>query len=94
MEKPEDQLPQPFRGENEEMFLTRLEEAIRKKLINQTEAFFQILYRLDVSEEKVKALMHSTLPEFWPQKFANLIWEREKKRRDWKARYESNGGTS
>lgn len=94
MENPDHQLPRPMQGENEQIFLARLEEAIRNKLLNHTEALFQILYRLDVSEEKVKSIMQSYSPELWPPKIAILIWEREKKRMEWKARFENKNGSA
>lgn len=94
MENPDHQLPQPLQGENEQEFFSRLEEAIRYKLLNQTEALFQILYRLDVSEEKVRAIMQTSVPGLWPQKIAMLIWEREKKRMEWRARFDRKKGTA
>jgi len=80
-------------GENvEALLLSFLREKVGKLLAGDTEKLWQILYRLDVSEEKVRDLFRSMPASNWTNGIADLILEREKERQYWRNRYkgESN----
>jgi hypothetical protein len=67
--------------------LQLLTEAIEELLKQPGEKLFQILYRLDVPEEKVNRILKIHPPGEWPAALAQLVLEREKKRMYWKERY-------
>lgn len=65
------QLPDTF---TEEMILKILAEKIVTILERGPETFFQLMYRLDISEKKLNAVLGD---EDVPQKLARLIYDRE-----------------
>ena len=75
--------------EDEKRLLSMLEDGIQQLLSNNTEKLFQILYRLDIPESKVQAILKNHLPENWANRIAGLILEREKERLKWRAKYQS-----
>lgn len=70
--------------------LQLLTEAMGELLKQPGERFFQILYRLDVPEEKVNRILKFHPPGEWPAALAQLVLEREKNRIYWKERYREN----
>ena len=56
-------------------------------LTNKTEALMQALYRLDVREYKLRAVLDHEAPEKWAASIAHLIVDREKERLMWRQKY-------
>jgi len=59
---------------SEEEILKRLAERIAAMTAKGPEAFFQLMYRLDISEQKLRHVMHE--PDV-DQKIARLIYDRQ-----------------
>ncbi len=77
-----------LREENyEAQLLEFLREEVRKLLEGDTEKLWQILYRLDVSEMKVREALNKLTPSAWPEEIAKLILKRESERQFWKEKY-------
>jgi hypothetical protein len=56
-------------------------------LTNKKEALMQALYRLDVRENKLRAVLDHEAPEKWAISISALILEREKERLMWRQKY-------
>jgi hypothetical protein len=81
-----------LREENyEAQLLEFLREEVRKLLEGDTEKLWQILYRLDVSEMKVREALNKPTPSAWPEEIAKLILKRESERQFWKEKYRRQG---
>ena len=76
----------PEDGNDEKVFIL-LCEAINGLLASSDERLMQVLYRLDVPENKVRQVFKEALPENWPADLARLILEREKERLYWREKY-------
>jgi len=76
--------------ENSRDLKAALELQIAHMLIHETERLWQVLYRLDVSEKKVKEFIQNNPETVWPQGITELILEREKERQKWREVYKSN----
>jgi hypothetical protein len=61
---------------SKEILITALQEAIIYLLIHDLEKLWNILYRIDVNETKVKALFDKNKPEEIAPEMAELIYER------------------
>lgn len=59
---------------SEEAILQALEQAVLSQLQKGPETFFQLMYRLDISEQKVNAALQT---DSAPAKIARLIYERQ-----------------
>jgi len=79
--------------ENSPELKAALEMQIAHMLIHDTEKLWQVLYRLDVSEKKVKEFIQNNPESAWPQGITELILEREKERQKWRERYKSATGS-
>lgn len=64
-----------------------MEQAVREKLDHNFEELKQILYRLDVSEMKVRRVFQHFPVENWPAELAKLILERERQRLEFRKKY-------
>ena len=89
---PENQIPIST-IENSRDLKTALEMQIAHMLVHETERLWQVLYRLDVSEKKLKELLHRNPESKWPQGITELILEREKERQKWREVYKSATGS-
>lgn len=78
---------------NEGSLYRLLREGITRLLNEPGEKLFQILYRLDVAESKVHAVLRDLKQDQWPDELAKLILEREKERQKWRAKYKSDGNS-
>ena len=58
---------------DEEMLLKILEQKVIEWIQSGAEEFFQMLYRLDISEKKIKEVLHN---EDIAKRIAQLIYER------------------
>lgn len=61
----------------EEELLNLLSERISRLLAHDTELFFQIMYRLDISEARLNEALGAANP---PDAIARLIWNRQWKK--------------
>ena len=59
---------------DEEMLLKILEQKVIEWIQSGAEEFFQMLYRLDISEKKIKEVLHN---EDIAKRIAQLIYERQ-----------------
>ena len=59
---------------DEEMLLKILEQKVIEWIQSGAEEFFQMLYRLDISEKKIKEVLHN---EDIAKRIAQLIYERK-----------------
>jgi hypothetical protein len=89
---PENQIPANA-FENSPELKAALELQIAHMLIHETEKLWQVLYRLDVSEKKVKEFIQNNTESAWPQGITELILEREKERQKWREVYKSENGS-
>ena len=89
---PENQIPVSTIEHSRELEIA-LELQIAHMLIHETEKLWQVLYRLDVSEKKVRELLQKNPETVWPQGITKLILEREKERQKWREVYKSGTGS-
>ncbi len=89
---PENQIPVSTIENSRELEIA-LEIQIAHMLIHETEKLWQVLYRLDVSEKKVRELLQKNPETVWPQGITKLILEREEERQKWREVYKSNSGS-
>lgn len=89
---PENQIPVSTIENSRELEIA-LELQIAHMLIHETERLWQVLYRLDVSEKKVKELLQKNPETVWPQGITELILEREKERQKWREVYKPDNGS-
>ena len=88
----ENQIPE-IAFENSQELKAALEMQIAHMLIHETERLWQVLYRLDVSEKKVRELLQKKPETVWSQGITELILEREKERQKWREVYKSGTGS-
>lgn len=67
--------------------LEAITQQVAFMLTNKTEALMQALYRLDVREYKLRAVLDHESPEKWAASIARLIVDREKERLMWREKY-------
>ena len=67
--------------------LAAITQQVAFMLTNKSEALMQALYRLDVREYKLRAVLDHEAPEKWAASIARLIVEREKERLMWRQKY-------
>lgn len=66
--------------EDEENLLRDLTEQVAYMLDNRAETLFSTMYRLDISEKKIRAALHPSTPIPPAQGIAQLIIDRQKMR--------------
>ena len=76
--------------ENTPELKAALELQIAHMLVNETEKLWQVLYRLDVSENKKSKVLENFKQSDWPKKLTELILEREDQRQYWRKQYGEN----
>lgn len=89
---PENQNPE-IAFENSQELKAALEMQIAHMLVHETEKLWQVLYRLDVSEKKVREFFQKNPETVWPQGITKLILEREEERQKWREVYKSDTGS-
>ena len=80
-------------GMEDRLLLELLTKSITALLAQPGEKLFQILYRLDVPEKKVQAVLSDFQAGQWPEEIAKLIINREKERQFWKQKYREEYGS-
>ncbi|MFC3879078.1 hypothetical protein ACFOSV_02770 [Algoriphagus namhaensis] len=81
------QLPTSKEDLDEEQAIDWLSKAIRQLLNQDFERFLQICYRIDLSEAKLKKILHESEPDELAMDLANAIWERQKQKIEIRRRY-------
>ena len=81
------QLPTSKEDLDEEQAIEWLSKAIRRLLDQDFERFLQICYRIDLSEAKLKKILHESEPDELAMDLANAIWERQKQKIEIRRRY-------
>lgn len=77
----------PHENPNWEELLDAITQQVAFMLTSKTEALMQALYRLDVREYKLRAVLDHEAPENWAASIARLIVDREKERLMWREKY-------
>ena len=77
----------PHENPNWDELLEAITQQVAFMLTNKTEALMQALYRLDVREFKLRAVLDHEAPEKWAASIARLILDREKERLMWRQKY-------
>jgi len=72
---------------SDEQLLAFLTEKIKLLLQHDSERLLQILYRLDVREEKVSHIFRTEEMHHWSSSLAIIVLEREKERLFWRKKY-------
>jgi hypothetical protein len=76
---------------SEEEFKTKLYPVVLELLMNKASQLYQVLYRIDVKEEKVKnAFVDNPLAELAAERITMLIIERQKEKIQWREKYSSD----
>lgn len=77
-------------GENKslEEIKAMLEQHLQQLLESDLERLVQTMYRLDVDESSFHAAMRSTDTNNQAASLAELVWQRELKRIEWRLKYE------
>jgi hypothetical protein len=72
----------------------RLYQAVLDLLLHDTAALYQVLYRIDVSEAKVKAVFEDApLAEEAASRIVALIMARQQEKLYWRRKYQSDDST-
>jgi hypothetical protein len=72
----------------EEEFQAKLYPIVLEFLMNNTSKLYQVLYRIDVKEEKVKsAFVDNPVVEVAAERITMLIIERQKEKIQWREKY-------
>jgi hypothetical protein len=73
---------------SDDEFKTKLSSIILELLMHNTSQLYQVLYRIDVKEEKVKnAFVDNPLAEIAAERISTLIIERQKEKIQWREKY-------
>lgn len=88
IQKDFDLLEQPTALTAEDL-LAFLEEVVTHLLEHQMERLFQILYRLDIGEERVHQALHPDAKMLPAQALAQLIFEREQQKAQTRLLYQN-----
>jgi len=66
--------------DNEELSIRLIKERVSELLDTDPNLLFSYLYRLDVEEAELQAILHVTPPELLADSLADAIWRRQKAR--------------
>ena len=77
-------------GMDEKAILALLAERVAEMLERQPDYLMSLLYRMDVLERDIKAVLHPGFPALPHEALAHLIWERQKARIASRAAYKSD----
>jgi hypothetical protein len=72
---------------SEERALQLLTDAIGRLLDRNFERLLQICYRIDLSEKKLKLILHQSEPDHIASDLAKALWERQKQKVEIRKRY-------
>jgi hypothetical protein len=75
-------------GIDSEELKKKIYQSVLELLIHNTSALYQVLYRIDVKEEKVKnAFIDNPLAELAAERITTLIIERQIEKIQWRKKY-------
>ena len=77
-------------SENEEEMIQMIAQRVNEMMETEIDLLFSYLYRLDVSESKVNAILVKQDGQHAILSIARLIWERQKERLKTKAAYKQD----
>ncbi|TDQ13685.1 hypothetical protein DFQ04_3409 [Algoriphagus boseongensis] len=80
-------LPEQLEGFSEEKALQILTKAISQLMDRNFERLLQICYRVDLSENKLKQILHESEPEKVASDLAQALWERQKQKVEIRRKY-------
>lgn len=72
------QLPEIKEGFSEEKAIILLTKAISLLMDRNLERLLQVCYRIDLSENKLKQILHESAPDQVATDLAKALWERQK----------------
>jgi len=81
------QLPEVIEGFSEEKAIAILAKAISQLMDRNLERLLQICYRIDLSENKLKQILHESEPDQVATDLAKALWERQKLKVEIRRRY-------
>jgi hypothetical protein len=81
------ELPEVRDGFSEEKAIAILAKAISQLMDRNLERLLQICYRIDLSEEKLKHILHESAPDQVTTDLARALWERQKLKVEIRRRY-------
>lgn len=71
----------------EEELLNLLSEQIQHLMVHDREQLWSLFYRLDITDESLRFVLHNTPPDQQSIALAQLVLERQKKRMQTKLKY-------
>ncbi|GAA0877909.1 hypothetical protein GCM10009119_08770 [Algoriphagus jejuensis] len=80
-------LPEDVEGFSEETAIALLAKAIGQLMDRNLERLLQICYRIDLSENKLKQILHESEPDQVATDLAKALWERQKLKVEIRRRY-------
>lgn len=81
------QLPEIKEGFSEEKALNILTKAISQLMDRNLERLLQVCYRIDLSENKLKQILHESPPDAVAADLAKALWERQKQKVEIRRKY-------
>jgi hypothetical protein len=81
------QLPEVTENFSEEKAIVILSKAISQLMDRDLERLLQICYRIDLSENKLKQILHESEPEYMAADLAKALWERQKQKVEIRRKY-------
>lgn len=81
------QLPEIKEGFSEEKALEILTRAISQLMDRNMERLLQVCYRVDLSENKLKQILHESEPDRVAADLAKALWDRQKQKVEIRRRY-------
>jgi len=81
------QLPEVKEEFSEEKAIEILAKAISQLMDRNLERLLQICYRVDLSENKLKQILHESEPDRVANDLAKAIWERQKQKVEIRRKY-------
>ncbi len=81
------QLPEVKEEFSEEKAIEILTKAISQLMDRNLEKLLQICYRVDLSEQKLKEILHYSKPEEVAKDLAQALWDRQKLKVETRRRY-------
>ena len=81
------QLPEVKEEFSEEKAMEILAKAISQLMDRNLERLLQICYRIDLSENKLKQILHESEPDHVAMDLAKALWNRQKQKVEIRRRY-------
>jgi hypothetical protein len=85
------QLPEVKEEFDEEKAVQILAKAISQLMDRNLERLLQICYRIDLSENKLKQILHESEPDHVATDLAKALWDRQKQKVEIRRKYSEDG---